>query len=355
MATSTDELTERIFGSLIATGEILTVYLGDRLGLYAALAEGAATSDELARRAGVAERYAREWLEQQTTAGFLDVDDVDAAASERRYSLPPEHAKVLLHQDELTYLPPIARVFVAAAQRLPELMLAYRDGGGVGWREFGPDMSEGQEYGNRPAYLASMADWIEEGIADVHERLGAGGRVADVGCGGGWSSIAIAKAYPGVTVDGFDLDEPAIERARRSAQREGVADRVRFHATDPAELDHGDGYALVTAFECIHDMPHPVPVLAAMRSMAGADGAVVVMDENVAPAFGAIGDETERLMYTFSTLVCLADGMSHPNSVGTGTVMRPDVLDGYARDAGFSRTEILPIDGGLWRFYRLHP
>jgi 2-polyprenyl-3-methyl-5-hydroxy-6-metoxy-1,4-benzoquinol methylase len=355
VATSTDDLTERIFGSLIATGEVLTIYLGDRLGLYAALAEGAATSEELASRAGIAERYAREWLEQQTTAGFLEVDDVDAPAAERRFSLPPEHANVLLHQDEVTYLPPIARIFVSAAQKLPELMQAYREGGGVGWRAFGTDMSEGQEYGNRPAYLASMDDWIADGMPDVHERLAAGGRVADVGCGGGWSSIAIAKAYPEVTVEGFDLDEPAVERARKSAERDGVSDRVRFHAMDPAELDHGDGYALVTAFECIHDMPQPVPVLRSIRSMAGRDGAVMVMDENVAPSFGAIGDDTERLMYTFSTLICLADGMSHPNSVGTGTVMRPHVLEGYAREAGFQRTEILPIDGGLWRFYRLHP
>ncbi len=354
MTDRADVLAERVFGSLMGSMEILTIYLGDRLGLYEALADGPATTSELASRAGIAERYAREWLEQQAVIGFLDVDDA-ASAADRRYVLPPEHAEVLLDRDALTYMPAFGRMMVAAAQRMPELMAAYRDGGGVNWRDFGPDMSEGQEFGNRPSYLAMMATWIPQGLPDVHERLAAGGRVADVGCGGGWSSIALAEAYPGVSVDGFDLDEPAVERARRNAADRGLADRVRFHAADPAEIDHGEGYDLVCAFECIHDMPQPVPVLAAMRGMGGEGFGVMVMDEKVAETFSAPGDAIEQVMYGFSTLVCLPDGMSHPSSVGTGTVMRPSVLEGYARDAGFDRVEVLPIDADMWRFYRLHP
>jgi SAM-dependent methyltransferase len=355
MTDRADALAERIFGSLLGTMEILTVYIGDRLGLYGALAEGPATSTELAARAGIAERYAREWLEQQAVSGLVDVEDASMAAADRRYGLRPEHAEVLLDREALTYMPPFGRMMVAVAQRLPELMDAYRAGGGVNWRDFGPDMSEGQESSNRPAYLAGMASWIPSGLPDVHERLAAGGRAADVGCGGGWSSIALAQAYPRVIVDGFDLDEPAIERARRSADERGLADRVRFHAADPAEIDHGDGYDLVCAFECIHDMSQPVQVLAAMRGMAGGEGAVMVMDEKVGERFAAPGDDIDRLMYGFSTLVCLPDGMSHPGSVGTGTVMRPSVLEGYARQAGFERVEVLPIDADMWRFYRLHP
>lgn len=345
-------LTERVLGSLLGTGEVMTIYIGDRLGLYAPLAEGSLTSGELAARAGIAERYAREWLEQQAVLGYLQVDDAGAPADERRYTLPAEHAQVLVDRDAPTFMSPFARMFMAAASQMPALLQAYRDGGGVNWREFGPDMSEGQELSNRPAYINSLADWFG-GLPDVQERLSNGGRMADVGCGGGWSSISLARAYPGLTVDGFDLDEPAIERARRNAEAEGLSDRVRFHATDPAEADHGNGYDLVCAFECIHDMPQPVPVLRAMRSMAGDDGIVIVMDENVAPAFVAPGDEIERLMYTYSTLICLPDGMSHEGSVGTGTVMRPSVFEGYAKTAGFDSVEILPIDGGFWRFYRL--
>ena len=352
MGEQADALSERVFGSLIGFGEMLTVYLGDRLGLYATLTEGWLTPSELASRAGIAERYAREWLEQQAVAGFLEVEE-PGAPDERRYMLSAEHARVLLDRDAPMFMTPFSRMFVASAQQLPALLQAYRDGGGVNWRDFGPDMSEGQEFGNRPAYLNALADWFAS-VPDVHERLDAGARVADVGCGGGWSSVSIARAYPNVTIDGFDLDEPAIERARRNAEAEGVADRVRFHAIDPAEADHGGGYDLVCAFECIHDMPQPVPVLRAMRSMAGVHGSVIVMDENVQPEFVAPGDEIERLMYAFSTLVCLPDGMSHPDSVGTGTVMRPSVFEGYAKEAGFDGVEILPIDGRFWRFYRLH-
>ena len=353
MSEQADALAERMVGSLIGMAEVMAVYLGDRLGLYEHLADGWVTPGQLAGRAGIHERYAREWLEQQAVAGLIDVDDVGASASDRRYLLSSEHAQVLLDRDAPTYVAPYGRMFVAAAQQLPALMRAYREGGGVNWRDYGPDMSEGQEWGNRPAYVNSLADWFAE-IPDMHGRLTSGGRVADVGCGGGWSSICVARAYPNVTVDGFDLDEPAIERARRNAEQEGLSDRVRFHAVDPAEADHGNGYDLVAAFECIHDLPRPVPVLSAMRSMAGEDGAVIVMDENVQPEFAAPGDVIERLMYGFSTLVCLPDGMSHPGSVGTGTVMRPSTFETYAKEAGFDRVELLPIDGGFWRFYRLH-
>lgn len=352
MGAQADSLLERMVGSLIGTAEVMNVYLGDRLGLYAHLADGWWTSSDLAAAARIAERYAREWLEEQAVAGFLEVEDAKAAAADRRYTLPAEHAQVLLDRDAPTYITAYSRMFVAAAQQLPALLQAYREGGGVNWRDYGPDMSEGQEFGNRPTYINALAGWFGS-IPDVHETLSTGARMADVGCGGGWSSIALALAYPNLTADGFDLDEPAVERARRNARVRGVAERVRFHAIDPAEADHDDGYDLVTAFECIHDMPHPVPVLRAMRSMAGEEGTVIVMDENVQTEFVAPGDETERLMYGFSTLVCLPDGMSHPGSVGTGTVMRPSVFEGYAKEAGFTDVEVLPIDGGFWRFYRL--
>lgn len=345
-------LLDRLVGSLIATGELMNVYLGDRLGMYAAIADDWRTSAEVADAAGVAERYAREWLEQQAVAGYIEVDDQDADAMDRRFRLPPEHAEVLFDRDAPRYLGAYARVFVAAAQQLPALMQAYREGGGVNWQDYGPDMSEGQEYGNRPTFLNELPGWFA-GIPEVHERLAVGGRMADVGSGGGWSSIALALAYPGLTVDGYDLDGPAVERARANAEAAGVADRVRFHLADPSGTERTDGYDLVTAFECIHDMSQPVPVLAAMHAMAGDDGVVIVMDEAVAPAFVAPGDDIERLMYAFSTLVCLPDGMSHEGSVGTGTVMRPATLERYARAAGFAAVEILPIDGGFWRFYRL--
>jgi len=351
-----DAFAERLFGALLGAVDMQNIYLGDRLGLYRALADGgAATSADLAARAGIVERYAREWLEQQAVGAIVDCDDPSATASERRYTLPAEHAGVLLDPDSQSYMAPMARMLVAASQQLPALMDAYRTGGGVGWSRYGPDMSEGQEAANRPFYIASMGEWIAGALPEIDARLGEpGAKVADIGCGGGWSAISIARAYPQAEVHGFDLDEPAVERARANAEVAKVADRVTFHAVDPGEAGPAHRYDLVTAFECIHDMPRPVPVLATMRSIVDEGGAVMVMDEGVAESFTAPGDELERLMYGFSTLVCLPDGMAHPDSVGTGTVMRPATLEGYALDAGFSRIEILPIDAGFWRFYRLH-
>lgn len=354
MAERADALVERLFGSLLGSMEVLTVYLGDRLGLYRALAEGDATPEDLAARAGIHPRYAREWLEQQAAAGIVDVVG-DGDGSGRRYGLPDEHAEVLVNPDSLNHVTPLARMIVAAGQQLPALMKAYRDGGGVSWAQFGPDMREGQEYGNRPAFLGLLGQEWFPAVPEIHDRLTEGPtRVADIGCGGGWSTLAIAKAYPLARVEGFDIDEPAIERARGHAHASGLADRVRFHARDLEELDEGS-YDLVTAFECIHDMPHPVSVLAEMRRLAGPDGIVMVMDERVAESFSAPADEIERLMYGWSTLVCLPDGMAHPDSAATGTVMRPATLERYAREAGFDRVEILPIEHDFWRFYRLFP
>ena len=156
-----------------------------------------------------------------------------------------------------------------------------------------------------------------------------------------------------ITVDGYDTDEPSITAARRHAEERGVADRVSFHSVDVATLQLDAAYDVATAFECIHDLAQPVRVLEAMRRMARVDGFVLVMDERVAEAFPGRGDEVERLMYGFSNFICLPDGLSHQPSVGTGTVMRPETLTSYARQAGFEEAEILPIDNDLWRFYRL--
>jgi ubiquinone/menaquinone biosynthesis C-methylase UbiE len=188
-------------------------------------------------------------------------------------------------------------------------------------------------------------------VPAIREVLERGGRVADVGCGFGWSAIGLALAHPDVTVDGYDVDEPSIAAARRGAREAGVAERVRFHRTDAAIAE--GRYDLVTAFECIHDMPAPVGVLATMLRIAAPDGVVLVVDERVAETFHAPGDEVEQLMYGWSITCCLPDGLAHTPSVGTGTVMRPDTLRRYAREAGYADIEILPIDDDFFRFYRL--
>jgi 2-polyprenyl-3-methyl-5-hydroxy-6-metoxy-1,4-benzoquinol methylase len=169
----------------------------------------------------------------------------------------------------------------------------------------------------------------------------------------GWSAIGIARAYPQARVDGFDVDEPSVEQARRNAEEAGVADRVRFTTVDAAAAGEDGGYDVVAAFECVHDLADPVAVLAAMRRMVRAGGTVLVVDEKVAERFTAPGDAVERLMYGYSLTCCLPDGLSTRPSAGTGTVMRPATLERYAREAGFTGADVLPVEHDFFRFYRL--
>jgi 2-polyprenyl-3-methyl-5-hydroxy-6-metoxy-1,4-benzoquinol methylase len=208
---------------------------------------------------------------------------------------------------------------------------------------------------NRPSFLNLLGSQWFPAIADVDHRLRAQppARVADVGCGTGWSSIAIAAAYPLVKVDGFDVDAASIEAARRNAEERGVSDRITFEVRDAADPRLAGAYDVVTAFETIHDMSNPVGALRAMRGLAKQGGAVVVMDEKCAEEFTAPGDELERFLFGWSAVHCLPVGMVDLPSAGTGTMMRPSRLREYAREAGFVDIEILPVENDSWRFYRL--
>lgn len=349
-----DEFAERVLGSVLGALETWSIYVGDKLGLYDTIAKlGSVSESELSAKSDMHHRYAREWLEHQVTSGILDVDDPTLEPGSRKYSIPASHAEVLTDRDSLAYLAPFVRLVVAGGIQMPGLLDAYQSGGGVSWTEFGTDMRTGQAEMNRPWFMSELGSTWFPSVPNIHALLQAGGTVADVGCGEGWSAIAMALAYPNITVDGYDIDEPSMEAARHHAAAAGVADRVKFHSVDAGMMDRETGYDLVTAFECIHDLPDPVSVLKTMHKISAEGGHVVVMDEAVANAFGDQTDEVERLMYGFSLFVCLPDGMSHQPSVGTGTVMRPSTLESYVREAGFAGIEVLPIENDLWRFYEL--
>lgn len=350
-----DEFAERIFTATVGAQEIQAVYLGDRLGYYRALADGSwLTSGEVAERTSTSERYAREWLEHQAVAHYVDVDDPGAPALERRYHLPAGRAEVLTDELSPAYVAPLAHITVTLGRSMDALVEAYRTGGGVPWDAHGDGARHAQAAANRPMFLGELGHELLPAIPQLHTALTAGARVADIGCGAGWSSIGIARAYPGVTIDGYDLDEPSIEMARRNAREAGVADRVRFHAADVADLDVDGAYGAVVAFECIHDMSNPVEVLAAARRLAGPGAPVVVMDENVADTFSPDAGPFEQLVYGYSLTCCLPDGMSRSPSAGTGTVIRPETLDAYARGAGFAGAEALGVANETFRFYLLH-
>lgn len=354
-AGTTEDLAERIFGSALGAVDTLTIALGSRLRLYSTLhRHGPATAEELAERAGIDARYAREWLEQQTVAGLLATDDVAADAESRRYEVPAAHVPVLVDEDSLSYLPPVLSALAASAAQLPSIEKAFRDGGGVSWQQYGPAMREAQAAANRPLFLTVLAQQWLPSIGDVHDRLRAGALVADIGCGHGWSAIGIASAYPDVRVDGYDVDAESVEAANANAAAYGVADRVQVHLADAAEVDRTGEYDLVVANECVHDLADPVGVLAAMRRLCAPGGAVLVLDERVPEEFAGPGDAVEQLMYGYSVLICLPDGRSHAPSAATGTVMRPDTLRRYAREAGFAEVEVQPIEHDTFRLYRLH-
>lgn len=350
---TTEAFAGRVFDSVLGLIDVWSIYIGEKLGLYEALANGPMTRDDLVSQTGTHWRYVTEWLEQQVTTGILEVDDPSADHDARLYSLPEAQREVLTDRDSLNYLAPFVRLMTASGIQLPALLDSYRKGGGVPWEAYGPDMRTGQAEMNRPWFMRALGTEWFPGVPELHERLGVtDARVADIGCGEGWSAIAIAKAYPNLTVDGFDIDEASMVAAREHAREAGVSDRVRFHHIDGSEALGEGAYDVVTLFECVHDMAHPVEVLSAARRLVKPDGHVVVMDEAVGDGFGA-SDDVERLMYGFSLFICLPDGMSHPESVGTGTVMRPSTLREYATAAGFSDVEVLPIENDLWRFYSL--
>jgi 2-polyprenyl-3-methyl-5-hydroxy-6-metoxy-1,4-benzoquinol methylase len=347
-----DALVERLFGATLGAMDVLAVYLGVRLGLYRALADrGPSTSDELAGAAGLNERYVREWLEQQATSGILEVDD------ERRFTLPPGHDEALLDESSLNYIAPVGKLVVACVRPIDAVLDAFRSGDGVPYADYGADLHEGQAEFTRPMFEQLLgSEWFPK-MSGLHERLQSDppARVADVACGQGYSTIAIARAYPKAKVDGIDLDDASIAAAQENLAGSGVEDRVTFHNRDAADAGLQGQYDFVYMHESLHDMSYPVEVLRACRGLLAEGGFLVVADERVADTFTGAGDDVERLCYGFSVLHCLPVGMVGEGAAGTGTVIRKDTVRRYAREAGFGGFDVLPIENDFYRFYRLTP
>jgi 2-polyprenyl-3-methyl-5-hydroxy-6-metoxy-1,4-benzoquinol methylase len=349
-----DGFAERVFASSLGYFDILSMHLGLRLGLYRALAGGGAmTSDELASATGIAERYAREWLEHQATRAIVRADLREELV---RFTLPPAHAEVLLDGDSLAFMGASVGQLMSLPAAFEAVEDAFRTGGGVPYEAYGKEGVEGQGASNRPTFLTTLPNAWLPAIDPIHERLTAGpARVVDIGCGTGWSSIAIARAYPSVHVDGFDPDEISIQMARDHALEAGISDRVRFHREDAAELTRHGPFDVATAFECIHDMARPVEVLRAVREAFADDGAMLIVDERTNDAFSGDPDDREAYFYGWSVFDCLPSGMYEQPSAGTGTVMRPSTLHRYADEAGFTRFVVLPIEHDAFRLYLLRP
>ena len=356
-ATTTDRseaLAERLFGATLGALELCSVYLGSTLGLYEVLErDGPLDPGELAERAGIAPRYAVEWLEQQAVAGLLDLEP----GRPRRYRLTPEHARVLAHADDPAHVAPFAHMLAGIGGVLPQVGEAYRTGAGVPYEAYGRDFRHGQGHINRPAFTHELpTDWLVA-MPDVVARLESAGRprIADIGCGQGWSSLAVSRAFPNAWVDGIDLDAASIADARAHAADAGLDGRVRFVQADADQLEAQGPYDLILFLETLHDLTRPANALRAARAALATGGTVLVVDEKVADTFTAPGDEIERMMYGWSVTHCLPTQMAEQPSAALGTVLRAGTVRELAGQAGFSRVDVLPVDNDFFRLYRLRP
>ena len=349
---SREAFVQRMNTATLGAFDVASTYLGVKLGFYRALADdGPATAAELARRTGTNERLVREWLEQQ---GATELLEAAYDGGEWRFALPPGHGGPLLDPDALDGVAGTVMSLIGDLAQVPRLVESFRTGMGIPYADYGPDVAEGQAMGTRPVYRAEIESWFAA-VPDLTRRFADGSaRVLEIGCGKGWSSVSIAQSFPGVTVDGVDLDPGSIEAARQVAEAEGVADRVRFEVRDAATLS-GAGYDVATMFEMLHDLARPVEALRVAREALGPEGVVLVADEPAGDAYAGPAADEERLHYGWSLLHCLPASMSEPDSAATGTVIRPDTVRRYAREAGFASVEVLPVDSAAFRLYLLRP
>jgi SAM-dependent methyltransferase len=333
-----DKLNQFVFRAVEEVGAALNaalVVMGDKLGLYRALAgAGPLSAVELARRAGVSERYVREWLNAQAAGGFVDYDPASG-----RYTLPPEQTMALTDEQSPAYLPGLFQTAVGSIIDSPRITESARSGAGVGWHEHNHDVFEGCERFFRPGYNANLTTAWLPALDGVVEKLEAGAKVADIGCGHGASTILMAQAFPNSTFDGYDYHEGSIATARERAQEAGVTDRVRFETTLAGDTP-GDGYDLVTMFDCLHDMGDPVGAASRVHALLKPDGTWMIVEPMAGDRIEDNLNPVGRTYYGFSTFLCTPASLSQEVGLALGA------------QAGEARIGDVVAAGGFTRFRR---
>jgi 2-polyprenyl-3-methyl-5-hydroxy-6-metoxy-1,4-benzoquinol methylase len=333
-----EKLMEFVFRAVDEVGATLNsalVVMGDKLGLYRALAgSGALSPLELAERTGTSERYVREWLNAQAAGGYVTYDPDSG-----RYTLPPEQTVALTDQTSPAYLPGFFQIALGSVIDSPNILEAARNGDGFGWHQHVHDVHEGCERFFRPGYNAHLlTEWLPS-LDGVVEKLERGALVADVGCGHGASTILMAQAYPNSSFVGSDYHSGSIETARARAQEAGVGDRVTFEVS-PAAGYSGQGYDLVTMFDCLHDMGDPVGAARHVRTTLAADGTWMIVEPNAGDRVEDNLNPVGRAFYGFSTLLCTPASLSQEVGLALGA------------QAGEARIRDVVTAGGLTRFGR---
>ncbi len=333
-AVDPDKLMQFVFRAVDEVGSTLNtalVVMGDKLGWYRALAgAGPLTPADLASRTGTAERYVREWLNAQAAGGFVEYDPGSG-----RYTLPPEQAVALTDDTSPAFLPGFFQVALGSVLDSAAITDAARTGEGFDWHEHVGDVHEGTERFFRPGYNAHLvAEWLPA-LDGVVTRLQDGGRVADVGCGHGASTLLMAEAFPASTFTGFDYHEGSITTARSRAAEAGETDRVQFETASAAAYP-GNGYDLVTTFDSLHDMGDPVGAARHVRDTLAPDGTWLIVEP-------AAGDRVEqnlnpvgRAYYAFSTLLCTPSSLSQDVGLALGAQAGEARIRDVVRTAGFT-------------------
>jgi 2-polyprenyl-3-methyl-5-hydroxy-6-metoxy-1,4-benzoquinol methylase len=330
-----DKLQQFVFRAVDEVGATLNaalVVMGDRLGLYEALAgAGALSPIELAEQTGTSERYVREWLNAQAAGGYVEYDPDGG-----RYTLPPEQAVALTDSDSPAYLPGFFQLALGSVIDSPKIVERARSGEGLGWHEHVHDVHTGCERFFRPGYNASLvSEWLPA-LEGVVEKLDRGAVVADVGCGHGSSTILMASAFPNSTFVGSDYHEASIETARRRAREAGVADRVHFHV-EPAAAYSGSDYDLVTMFDCLHDMGDPVGAARHVGSTLGPDGTWLIVEPQAGDRVEQNLNPVGRAYYAFSTLLCTPASLSQEVGLALGAQAGEARIGDVVRAGGFTR------------------
>jgi 2-polyprenyl-3-methyl-5-hydroxy-6-metoxy-1,4-benzoquinol methylase len=308
------------------------VLLGDRLGLYKAMADSKpVTSDDLAKRTGTHERYVREWLNANAASGYVTYD-----AGAKTYTLPPEQAFALAVDNSRVFLPGAFQIISALFHDANKIQDAFRSGKGVGWNEHHHDLYHGTERFFRPGYIAHLtSSWIPA-LDGVEAKLAAGAKVADIGCGLGASTILMAKAYPKSKFYGFDYHEPSIELARAAAEREGVAGQITFEVAS-AKAFPGKDYDFVAFFDCLHDMGDPKGASAHVRQALSPTGTWMIVEPFAEDATEANHNPVGRLMYSASTLVCVPASLAQEVGAALGAQAGEQRLREKVTSGGFTK------------------
>jgi SAM-dependent methyltransferase len=318
-------------GDLGAAVHAGMVVIGEKLGLYKALALGPVTPAELAARTGTDERYVREWLASQAAGGYVTYDDTT-----NKFSLTEEQAFTLANEDSPAYLPGAFELALGALAAVPRIADSFRSGAGMGWHEHQEGVFHGCEKFFRPGYAANLvSSWIPA-LADVQQKLEAGARVADVGCGKGASTILMAKAFPNSTFFGFDYHDPSIAAARDSAKRQGVESRTTFEVARAKEF-RGEPYDLVAVFDCLHDMGDPVGAAKHVLSSLRKDGTWMIVEPFAHDRLKDNLNPVGRVYYSFSTLLCTPCSRSQEVGLCLGAQSGEARIREVVTSAGFSR------------------